>query len=69
MGSNLANSRQNSAPHSEQSSHYERSHSAELARLSVAVPKALYKRLKLVAHDRDMTVSALVLQLIRSEIK
>jgi hypothetical protein len=34
----------------------------------VAVPKALYKRLKLVAHDRDMTVSALVLQLIRSEI-
>jgi hypothetical protein len=68
MGSNSRDLRQNEASHCEQSSSYERSHSAEQARLSVAVPKALYKRLKIVAHDRDMTVSALVLQLIRSEI-
>ena len=64
----MASSRQNSHSHSDSVSHFERNHSADLARLSVAVPKALYKRLKLVAHDRDMTVSALVLQLIRSEI-
>lgn len=66
--SNLANSRQKMVSQSDQDSCFERSHSAEQARLSVAVPKSLYKRLKLVAHDRDMTVSALVLQLIRSEI-
>jgi predicted DNA-binding ribbon-helix-helix protein len=68
MRTTLADLRQNPASHSELNSYHERSHSAELARLSVAVPKSLYKRLKLVAHDRDMTVSALVLQLIRSEI-
>jgi hypothetical protein len=39
------------------------------ARLSVTVPRGLHKRLKLLAHDRDMTVSALLIQLIKAEIQ
>ena len=39
------------------------------ARLSVGVPRGVYKQLKLLAHDRDMTVSALLVQLIKAEIR
>lgn len=40
----------------------------EQARLSVMMPRSLYKRLKLTAHDNDTTVSSLIIQLIRSEL-
>jgi len=39
------------------------------ARLSVSVPRGLYKKLKLLAHDREMTLSELLLQLIKAEIE
>ena len=39
------------------------------ARLSVGVPRGVYKQLKLLAHDRDMTISALLVQLIKAEIQ
>lgn len=40
----------------------------EQARLSVAMPRSLYKKLKLIAHDSDMTVSSFVIKLIRTEL-
>jgi hypothetical protein len=43
--------------------------SSPQARLSVGVPRSVYKQLKLLAHDRDMTVSALLVQLIKAEIR
>ncbi|WP_411872700.1 hypothetical protein [Vulcanococcus limneticus] len=43
--------------------------SSPQARLSVGVPRGVYKQLKLLAHDRDMTVSALLVQLIKAEIR
>ena len=39
------------------------------ARISVAVPRGLHKKLKLLAHDRDMTVSALLIKLIKAEVQ
>jgi hypothetical protein len=39
------------------------------ARLSVAIPRGVYKKLKLLAHDREMTVSALLLHLIKAELQ
>jgi hypothetical protein len=39
------------------------------ARLSVGVPRSIYKKLKLLAHDREMTISALLVQLIKAEIQ
>jgi hypothetical protein len=39
------------------------------ARLSVGVPRGIYKKLKLLAHDREMTISALLVQLIKAEIQ
>ena len=41
----------------------------EQARLSVALPRNLYKKLKIVAHDSDMTVSSFVIKLIRAELR
>jgi predicted DNA-binding ribbon-helix-helix protein len=38
-------------------------------RISVAVPRSLHKKLKLLAHDRDMTVSALLIKLIKAEVQ
>jgi len=45
------------------------SNSSSQARLSVSVPRGVYKQLKLLAHDRDMTISALLVQLIKAEIQ
>jgi hypothetical protein len=45
------------------------SNSSPQARLSVGVPRGVYKQLKLLAHDRDMTISALLVQLIKAEIQ
>jgi len=39
------------------------------ARLSVSVPRGLGRKIKLLAHDRDMTVSELLLHLIKSAIR
>jgi hypothetical protein len=39
------------------------------ARLSVSIPRGVYKRFKLLAHDREMTVSALLLHLIKAELQ
>jgi predicted DNA-binding ribbon-helix-helix protein len=39
------------------------------ASTSVAVPRGLHKKLKLLAHDRDMTVSALLIKLIKAEVQ
>lgn len=38
------------------------------ARLSVLLPRSLYKKVKLVAHDQDMTLSAWLIKLIRAEL-
>lgn len=38
------------------------------ARLSVVLPRSLYKKVKLVAHDQDMTLSAWLIKLIRAEL-
>ena len=43
--------------------------SSSQARLSVGVPRSIYKKLKLLAHDREMTISALLVQLIKAEIQ
>jgi hypothetical protein len=45
------------------------SSSVQQARISVSVPRGIYKQLKLLAHDRDVTVSALLLGLIKNEIQ
>ena len=45
------------------------SNASPQARLSVGVPRGVYKQLKLLAHDRDMTISALLVQLIKAEIQ
>jgi hypothetical protein len=45
------------------------SNSSPQARLSVAVPRSIYKKLKLLAHDRGMTISSLLVQLIKAEIQ
>jgi len=39
------------------------------ARVSVAIPRGVYKKFKLLAHDREMTVSALLLHLIKAELQ
>ena len=39
------------------------------ARLSVSVPRGLGRKIKLMAHDRDMTVSELLLHLIKSALR
>jgi hypothetical protein len=39
------------------------------ARLSVFVPRGLGRKIKLMAHDRDMTVSELLLHLIKTAIR
>jgi predicted DNA-binding ribbon-helix-helix protein len=41
----------------------------EKMRLSVTLPRNLYIRIKLLANDRDMTVSALLHGLIDAEIR
>jgi len=46
----------------------EQARCGEQARLSINLPKNLYKRLKLHAHDKDSTLSALIIQLIKDEI-
>jgi hypothetical protein len=46
-----------------------KSNSSLQARLSVNVPRGVYKQLKLLAHDRGMTISALLVQLIKAEIQ
>jgi hypothetical protein len=56
LGSMLSSAHQDSIPSDEQ------------ARLSVTLPRSLYKRLKLAAHDNDTTVSSLIIKLIRSEL-
>lgn len=41
---------------------------SDQARLSINLPKSLYKQLKIHAHDKESTLSALIIQLIRAEI-
>lgn len=41
---------------------------ADQARLSVLLPKGLYRQIKLRAHDQDMTISAWLIKLIRAEL-
>ena len=43
------------------------SHSTEQMRLSVSISRTLSRKLKLLAHDQEMTVSALLLELIKAE--
>jgi hypothetical protein len=43
------------------------SRSTEQMRLSVSISRTLSKKLKLLAHDQEMTVSALLLELIKAE--
>jgi hypothetical protein len=46
----------------------QKSSSSTQARVSVSVPRGIHKKLKLLAHDRDITVSTLLLDLIKAEI-
>ena len=43
------------------------SRSTEQMRLSVSISRTLNRKLKLLAHDQEMTVSALMLELIKAE--
>jgi len=43
------------------------SRSTEQMRLSVSISRTLSRKLKLLAHDQEMTVSALLLELIKAE--
>lgn len=45
------------------------SSSSSQARISVSLPRGIHKQLKLLALDRDTTISALLLSLINDEIK
>lgn len=40
-----------------------------LARLSVSVPRSLYRQIRLLAHDQDSTLTALIVRLIREELQ
>jgi hypothetical protein len=42
---------------------------SKLARLCISLPRDLYKQVKMKAHDEDTTISALMIQIIRSNIK
>jgi len=46
---------------------YQKSRSTGQMRLSVSVSRTLGRKLKLLAHDREKTVSALLLELIKAE--
>jgi len=46
---------------------HQESRSPGQMRLSVSVSRTLGRKLKLLAHDREMTVSALLLELIKAE--
>lgn len=39
-----------------------------MARLAVTLPKSLYRRLKLYAHENDTTITAVLVQLIKAEL-
>jgi hypothetical protein len=41
---------------------------SDQARLSISLSRQLYKRFKLYAHEKDSTISALIVQLIKAEI-
>jgi len=41
---------------------------SDQARLSISLSRHLYKRFKLYAHEKDSTISALIVQLIKAEI-
>jgi len=43
------------------------SRSTEQMRISVSISRTLSRKLKLLAHDQEMTVSALLLELIKAE--
>jgi hypothetical protein len=44
-------------------------HKDELARLNVTLPIGLYKKLKILALDRDTTLSAMITAMIKSAIQ
>jgi hypothetical protein len=48
-------------------SNRQESRSTEQMRLSVSISRTLSRKLKLLAHDQEMTVSALLLELIKAE--
>jgi predicted DNA-binding ribbon-helix-helix protein len=54
-------------PTASQTSSHQESRSTGQMRLSVSVSRTLGRKLKLLAHDREMTVSALLLELIKAE--
>jgi hypothetical protein len=39
------------------------------ARLSISLPKSLYRQFKIHAHEKDSTLSALIIQMIKAEIQ
>lgn len=43
--------------------------SESMARLSVSLPRSLYRQLRLHAMDQDTTLSALMARLIRKELE
>jgi hypothetical protein len=45
------------------------SSSSPQARISVSLPRGIHKQLKLLALDRDITISTLLLGLIKAEIQ
>lgn len=42
---------------------------AKLARLSISVPRDLYKQVKIMAHDKNTTISALMIEIIKLKLK
>jgi len=45
------------------------SSSSSQARISVSLPRGIHKQLKLLALDRDITITTLLLGLIKAEIQ
>jgi hypothetical protein len=42
---------------------------AKLARLCISLPRDLYKQVKMMAHDENTTISALMIEIIRTKLK
>jgi predicted DNA-binding ribbon-helix-helix protein len=41
----------------------------KLARLSISIPRDLYKQVKVMAHDKNTTISALIIEIIKLKLK
>jgi len=55
--------------HEDQEKNKFKSEKPKMAKLCVSLPRDLYKQVKMLAHDEDTTISALMLEIIRTRLK